>query len=99
MPRFVLLRLLDSCSSFPLRCLLIDIQNEPDLTEFAAPGVNTFVTYGYGVPTLGFFRYDFDFTANASIIPALPVNVRDKDEKTKQWVLTKTCCDCSFSHR
>jgi len=40
------------------------VTQEPDLGEFAHPGVNTFVTYGYDVPTAGPFVYSEDFVVN-----------------------------------
>lgn len=51
------------------------VSTEPDLAEFAHPGVNTLVTYGYNVNTPGPFAFSKDFVANK--MPPLPsyVNV------------------------
>jgi len=46
------------------------VSQEQDLFEFAHPGVNTFVTYGYGLPTPGPFAYPGNFAANQ--MPATP---------------------------
>jgi len=46
------------------------VSQEPDLAEFAHPGVNTLVTYGYALPTPGPFSYPDEFAANQ--IPATP---------------------------
>lgn len=53
------------------------LQAEPDLHDFAAPGVNTFITYGTQLPTPGSFVFDVDFTRNKSNIPPLPKVTND----------------------
>lgn len=40
------------------------VSTEPDLAQFAHPGVNTLVTYGYDVDTPGPFSFPKDFVAN-----------------------------------
>jgi len=42
---------------------------EPDLGELAAPGVNTFVAYGFGLDTVVGAAYAQDFTPNAKLAP------------------------------
>lgn len=37
------------------------VTHEPDMTAFAPPGVNTFVTYGTQIPTPATYSYDRDF--------------------------------------
>jgi len=55
------------------------VSQEPDLAEFAHPGVNTLVTYGYAVSTPGPFSYPNDFVVNQ--MPASPsiVNISGDD--------------------
>eukprot|EP00045_Choanoeca_perplexa_P017707 m.262849 g.262849 ORF g.262849 m.262849 type:complete len:461 (+) comp17610_c0_seq3:108-1490(+) len=53
------------------------VQQEADLAEFAPPGVNTFITYGYNISTAGSLVYAEDFQANASYCPPLPTVVPD----------------------
>lgn len=42
------------------------LSNEPDLGSFASPGVDTFVTYGYGINTTLSQHFDGDFKANSA---------------------------------
>jgi len=46
---------------------------EPDLADFASPGVNTFVTFGYNCPTPGPFTFSQPF--KKGVIPPWPTNV------------------------
>lgn len=58
---------------------LLALQNEPDLHDFAAPGVNTFVAYGTGLQTPGSFVFTEDFVRNRSNVVALPKVINDPD--------------------
>lgn len=56
------------------------LQNEPDLSLFAAPGVDTLVTYGSQLGTPGYFEYASDFVANASAAPPAPDTIINVSE-------------------
>eukprot|EP00040_Diaphanoeca_grandis_P027588 m.157268 g.157268 ORF g.157268 m.157268 type:complete len:799 (+) comp31047_c0_seq1:151-2547(+) len=53
------------------------LSTEPDLALFEPPGVNTVITYGYGIPTVSAVHYADDFSKHAN--PGLPTKTEYAD--------------------
>eukprot|EP00730_Choanoeca_flexa_P000131 TRINITY_DN10059_c0_g1_i1.p2 TRINITY_DN10059_c0_g1~~TRINITY_DN10059_c0_g1_i1.p2 ORF type:complete len:416 (+),score=75.46 TRINITY_DN10059_c0_g1_i1:2623-3870(+) len=62
------------------------VENGPDLAQFKHPGVDTFVTYGYNVPTPDFFQYAEPFDGHNSTVPKPPIATRNSQETGDGYV-------------
>lgn len=56
---------------------LAPIMADPDLHDFAAPGVDTVVVYGTEVPTAGSMIFSQDFDRNPRKVPPMPQIIND----------------------
>eukprot|EP00037_Helgoeca_nana_P023879 m.248855 g.248855 ORF g.248855 m.248855 type:complete len:683 (+) comp26476_c1_seq6:107-2155(+) len=83
------------------------LESEPDLGQFAHPGVNTLVTFGTGFPSLVGLEYDADFTASDDLVLPISVTTETGDNlvplrsslRSTEWALPLKAAGKQFIQR
>eukprot|EP00043_Microstomoeca_roanoka_P020877 m.254323 g.254323 ORF g.254323 m.254323 type:complete len:454 (+) comp17961_c0_seq1:253-1614(+) len=66
------------------------VVNDPDLSELQHPGVQTFVTFGYGIGTPAYFEWDQDFKRDFAHIPPQPSVVKNATDTGDSYVTVRS---------
>eukprot|EP00055_Hartaetosiga_balthica_P003152 m.6698 g.6698 ORF g.6698 m.6698 type:complete len:444 (-) comp2636_c0_seq1:126-1457(-) len=72
------------------------VVNDTDLLDFKHPGVNTYVTFGYGLDTGESYTWKNDFVPNKNIVPPMPYKTANATETGDSVVPVRSSMRAAF---